>query len=639
MRTIPLFLTLMVVAVGCRDANEPPRPNLPGFRAGLTLTPDVQVVVHDLGTLGGDFSAATAVNDLGQVVGTSTTVTGEEHVFIWTSETGMSDLGILGTPRFAQVNAINNAGDLVGWMWMTVDPGSASHGFRWNATTGLLDLGALDPQNVDGSSAEDVNAQGTIAGWSSGLPVIWSPTGVPTVLGELQAGMGGGAEAINGVGHVAGTATIISAVGLAEDRAFLWTTGGGMQNLGTLDNGQFSYSDAKDLNDLDQVVGESDSRGFIWSPQTGMTDFQTLTGTDLVPLAINNDGLVVGNDFRGRTSDGIHVRRAFLWTQESGLIGIDPIGFGLVGGEGAPFAEAADINDMGMIVGLSTTETGSFHATVWTLEASTDNRAPVAVSGGPFQGFEGSPVSFDASGSSDPDGDALSYAWDFGDGSGAAEVSPTHSYADNGVFQVTLTVTDPSGLSSAAVSSATIGNVAPSVDPVAGATILQGEQYTSAGGFTDPGSDIWTASVDYGDGSGLQPLLLVDKTFVLSHTYAVPGTYQVNATVSDDDGGSDVGQASVVVQSSQEAIGALSTSLRDLVAAGVLSAGNANALGAKLRAALVQLDAGNTTAAANQLRAFINQVNSLVSEGMLPLLQGRALVDAAMRIIRAIQLF
>jgi probable HAF family extracellular repeat protein len=639
MRSIPLFLTLVVVAAGCRDVTEPSRSNPPRVHANLTLSSDVHVVVHDLGTLGGDFSAATAVNDLGQVVGTSTTVTGEEHVFIWTSETGMSDLGILGTPRFAQVNAINNAGDLVGWMWMTVDPGSASHGFRWNPTTGLLDLGALDPQNVDGSSAEDVNAQGTIAGWSSGLPVIWSPTGVPTVLGELQAGMGGGAEAINGVGHVAGTATIISAVGLAEDRAFLWTTGGGMQNLGTLDNGQFSYSDAKDLNDLDQVVGESDSRGFIWSPQTGMTDFQTLTGTDLVPLAINNDGLVVGNDFRGRTSDGIHVRRAFLWTQESGLIGIDPIGFGLVGGEGAPFAEAADINDMGMIVGLSTTETGSFHATVWTLEASTDNRAPVAVSGGPFQGFEGSPVSFDASGSTDPDGDALSCAWDFGDGSSATEVSPTHGYADNGVFQVTLTVTDGTGLSSAVVTSATIANVAPSVDPFAGATILQGESYTGAGAFTDPGADIWTALVDFGDGSGLQPLTLVGNAFTLSHGYGTPGTYLVRVTISDDDGGSGIGQVSVVVQSPQEATGVLLTSLGDLVAVGVLSSGNANALGAKLRAALIQLAAANPAAAANQLRAFINQVNALVSAGRLPLEQGRALVNTVLRVTRAIQLF
>jgi PKD repeat protein len=276
---------------------------------------------------------------------------------------------------------------------------------------------------------------------------------------------------------------------------------------------------------------------------------------------------------------------------------------------------------------------------VYEITFAPTNQAPIANPGGPYTGPEGSAIAFDASGSSDPDGDVLTYAWDFGDGSGATEVSPTHSYADNGAFQVTLTVTDANGMSGAVLTSATIDNVAPSVAPFAGATILRGETYNSTSVFTDPGTDIWTATVDYGDGSGLQPLPLTGMTFGLSHAYEAPGTYVVRATVSDDDGGSGVAQASVVVQSPQEATGALLTSLNDLVVTGVLSLGNANALGAKLRAALTQLAAGNPGAAANQLRAFINQVNGLVSGGRLPSDQGRALVDAAMRIIRAIQLF
>ena len=57
------------------------------------------------------------------------------------------------------------------------------------------------------------------------------------------------------------------------------------------------------------------------------------------------------------------------------------------------------------------------------------------------------------------------------------------------------------------------------------------------GAFTDPGADTWTATVDYGDGSGAQPLPLnPDKTFNLSHFYADNGTFTVTVTVTDDDG-------------------------------------------------------------------------------------------------------
>ncbi len=51
-------------------------------------------------------------------------------------------------------------------------------------------------------------------------------------------------------------------------------------------------------------------------------------------------------------------------------------------------------------------------------------------------------ASFDASGSDDPDGTTLSYLWDFGDGLSGSGVSPQHTYANPGTYDVTLTVTD-----------------------------------------------------------------------------------------------------------------------------------------------------------------------------------------------------
>ena len=49
---------------------------------------------------------------------------------------------------------------------------------------------------------------------------------------------------------------------------------------------------------------------------------------------------------------------------------------------------------------------------------------------------------FDASGSNDPDGDIVDYQWDFGDGTTASGPSATHTFASDGVFEVTLTVSD-----------------------------------------------------------------------------------------------------------------------------------------------------------------------------------------------------
>src|SRR5207247_1568250 len=61
--------------------------------------------------------------------------------------------------------------------------------------------------------------------------------------------------------------------------------------------------------------------------------------------------------------------------------------------------------------------------------------ARVAVAGPPVTGTEGAAVAFGGSGSADPDGAALSYLWDFGDGSPTATgAQVSHVYADNGTY-------------------------------------------------------------------------------------------------------------------------------------------------------------------------------------------------------------
>jgi len=86
-------------------------------------------------------------------------------------------------------------------------------------------------------------------------------------------------------------------------------------------------------------------------------------------------------------------------------------------------------------------------------------------------------------------------------------------------------------------------NIRPKVDAGPDAVIKKGATFSSAGSFTDLCSPSWTATVDYGDGSGAQPLPLnANMTFGLSHVYANDGLYAVTVRVTDNGGltGSDM---------------------------------------------------------------------------------------------------
>ena len=82
-----------------------------------------------------------------------------------------------------------------------------------------------------------------------------------------------------------------------------------------------------------------------------------------------------------------------------------------------------------------------------------------------------------------------------------------------------------------------VANMPPSVEIGDHATSNEGDTFARVGTFTDPDSTSWTATVDYGDGGGEQPLPLnPDRTFTLSHAYADNGAYPVTVKVKDDGG-------------------------------------------------------------------------------------------------------
>ncbi|MDH5545058.1 MAG: PKD domain-containing protein [Gammaproteobacteria bacterium] len=155
------------------------------------------------------------------------------------------------------------------------------------------------------------------------------------------------------------------------------------------------------------------------------------------------------------------------------------------------------------------------------------NLSPIAHAGGPYTGFAQQNIAFDGSQSSDQDGDALSYLWDFGDGSNGFGIFPSHTYAAPGNYIVTLVVHDGFDTSAPATASVSVENQAPVavIDaPSRGAANIP--IHFSASSSHDPDLQTLTYSWDFGDG---QSLSLENP----SHEFSSTGLFTVTLTVSD----------------------------------------------------------------------------------------------------------
>jgi glucose/arabinose dehydrogenase len=127
---------------------------------------------------------------------------------------------------------------------------------------------------------------------------------------------------------------------------------------------------------------------------------------------------------------------------------------------------------------------------VYKIQFASANRTPKAVaSARPTSGIAPLEVSFDGSGSSDPDGDSLSYTWSFGDESPPTKgATASHTYATNGLFDVQLVVDDQKGGTNSATLTIQVGNppVGNITAPKEGATFNLGDTIEYAGAATDP---------------------------------------------------------------------------------------------------------------------------------------------------------
>ena len=362
-----LLVATAATAVACRHDATPvaaPATRLPA----AALVRDVAVT--ELGTLGGTtFALAMDVSSRLAAVGSSSISPGQDlpyHAFVWTAADGMTDLGTLGGPS-SSGRAVNALGQIVG----TADrPDGLTRAVIWSPGEPVRDLGDLGGPR---SFALGLNSIGHVVGQaytaaSEPHAFQWTAETGMRDLGTL-GGVFSAALATNVFAQVVGLAAVTP--GAFEFHAVMWSEATGLADLGTL-GGVFAQAQA--INDLGQVVGSSTTdpsrttpndqlyrRAFLWTRETGMLDLGSLPG-DLYSHAadINNLGMVVGTSYNDVFADG----RAFLWTPEGGFVNLP----GLGGAITTAHAISDVIGTVAYVVGGSELPSGELHAVLWTVE-------------------------------------------------------------------------------------------------------------------------------------------------------------------------------------------------------------------------------------------------------------------------------
>jgi probable HAF family extracellular repeat protein len=242
-------------------------PNTAILWTSPTATP---ITLSPLGGGGGP-SIANAINDAGAAVGFSGVDALHVHATLWQGDS-VKDLGILPGYRSTQATAINSAGVAVGVgtsaTAVDIENNPIDHAFLFSNGT-VTDLGTLGGSS---SVANAINSAGQIVGWSN-IPsntnppshaTLWN-SNVSTDLGTL-GGNNSFAMAINSAGVIVGEAELAS-VNIANQpitHATMWKDGLAT-DLGVLESG--TLSNALAINSSGDIVGVSDTFPNNTSPQ------------------------------------------------------------------------------------------------------------------------------------------------------------------------------------------------------------------------------------------------------------------------------------------------------------------------------------------------------------------------------------
>lgn len=518
-----------------------------------------------------------------RVVGTATTAGAPGHGdtidgVIWDQD-GPHRLAVPTAGWLSRPTDVNRSGAAVGWYESAnIFDGTPDRALLWAPDGAVRHLGTLGAPDRASSRATAVNDLGVAVGsaWTD-VEIAGEQHAVAFVDGEVRTVDGGlfteRAEAVdvNDRGWIVGNYTDHS----KQPRAFLSIDGQSAVDLNTLlpQGSEWVIQRATAINELGQVVGFGTvggvARGFVLSSMHAPVA-EDVTATAAGSTLIQLDGWdpdvddkltyeMVDRPTHGAADllDGGSLR----YRPTAGYTGRDSLSYRVSDGR---FTSAVGR------VSITVTEPGG--------PTEPQNRAPTAAIAGPSSGDEGTTVTFDASGSTDPDGDVLTYAWDLdadGEFDDGDQASADLDLVDDGERPVVLRVTDPGGAADTVAATIVVRNAVPVMRGLpATASVTAGTALQLSGTVTDVGADTHTATLDPGDGSAAIPLTVANGAFTLRHTYTEAGVRTMTLTVVDDDGGRAMATVTVTVTAAARTLAPATITLAGSAAVAGTGSGN-----------------------------------------------------------------
>ena len=346
------------------------------------------ITTLDLTTFEGTQSAASDINNIGQVVGVwyeAPPATGPTpvHAFVW--QKGVkTNLAPLADQITSDAVSINDIGQIAGFC-RTPNPDypSASnpqppaylpHAVMWTNPATIISLETLP--GIKASESRDINRIGQVVGMieevqfiqiaeppapmtSFLVPVnafLWSQESGMTILDiELAEGeVGCTASGINDQGTVVGYTLTPNENGVPiPHRGFIWNPAAGTTFLDFPSGATLMV--VSEINNKEQVIGfwatssDSNRHGFIWTAKTGFTEIPALEGgNEVLPLEISDNGQVAGIcSMIGEPRYPPTFERGFIFdSKKSELISLPPL-------QGDDASTARGLNNQGKVVGTS----------------------------------------------------------------------------------------------------------------------------------------------------------------------------------------------------------------------------------------------------------------------------------------------